>query len=138
VVLGENSRRRALEVTAVSNTVKISRITEGAWGAVMVGDVLVAVERDDVSKWRLRRLRQRLNDFRVPVGRAVCLTFKRRVLRPEQVHQVGDVRGADSDTDSEDDTPPTPLTPSGSGQAWGRTNSVTTMFTSSGDRTKVS
>ena len=43
------------------------------------GDVVIGIGDDDIRGWPLIRVVQRLNNFRVPIGGLVPLTFDRRV-----------------------------------------------------------
>lgn len=55
----------------------VNEIGDSAGGTLAEGDVLVKIEDDDVSEYRFSRIRQRLNEFRVPTGSDVVLTFLR-------------------------------------------------------------
>jgi hypothetical protein len=47
------------------------------------GDALVAIDEDDCSNWPLSRVRARLGNLRVPIGKEVHLTFERRIVDNE-------------------------------------------------------
>ena len=51
---------------------------------LLPGDVIVAVNDDDVVGWPCRRLQQRIGDFRVPEGAVVRFTLARAIeIAPE-------------------------------------------------------
>lgn len=61
--------------------VKILSLSATAGGKLVDGDILTLIDKQDVSCWKLVRIKQRLSDFRVPVNSSISLQFKRYVLK---------------------------------------------------------
>jgi hypothetical protein len=47
--------------------IRVAWVAEAGGGGIRVGDVLVMIGADDIRRWHIRRVAQRLSDFRVPV-----------------------------------------------------------------------
>lgn len=79
----EDKLKRQIIVQSVGEKARIHGITEESQGEIRPGDVLIGIDKDDVSLWWLSRVRARLDNFRIPPGETVLLTFERRVRREE-------------------------------------------------------
>jgi len=82
IVVLEDPLSRRITVKSVQKGIILRGLSVEASGEIRPGDVLVAIEKDDCSRWPLSRVRARLNSFRVPVGSVVRVTLLRRVHRP--------------------------------------------------------
>lgn len=79
ISVAEDSLRRQLLVTAVHSGTKIQYLSEESEGEIRVGDALIGIDQDDCMHWPMLRVKARLDASRVPMGKAVVLTFERRV-----------------------------------------------------------
>lgn len=68
-------------VQKVQHNIIIKHIDEAAKGLLKVNDHIVAIGDENATSWPLARVVQRLNDFRVPVGSDVTITFGRYVRK---------------------------------------------------------
>jgi hypothetical protein len=79
MVVVEDSKKGDVVVKDVLEGLKIVGKTDPEDLVLKKGDVLVGIDKDDINGWPLTRVVARLNNFRVPVGGTVALTFKRKV-----------------------------------------------------------
>jgi hypothetical protein len=77
----EDKKKAQIRLKSKQANIIIRRLDEAAQGDMMVGDVLVGIDDDNTVNWTLARVVQRLNDFRVPVGSTVRLTYARMVRK---------------------------------------------------------
>ena len=77
----ENRAKKYLEIKEVLPSIKMTFISEHA-GRLEKGDVLVGIGKDDITSWPLRRVIQRVGDFRAPTGKHIRLRFRRSCLKP--------------------------------------------------------
>jgi hypothetical protein len=105
----EDKERRRVEVKEVMPCIRLQS------GDVQVGDVLVGIGKDDITRWAFRRLGARFADARAPVGRPIRMRFLRRVLRPGCTPSAA----ARGEHEEESDSPMTPVTPSSFATPWG-------------------
>ena len=73
----ENHDTGEVVVQGMHEKCAINEIGDEAQGTLTEGDVLIKIDEDDVSEYRFSRIKQRLNEFRVPTGSDVVLTFLR-------------------------------------------------------------
>jgi len=59
----------------------IKHIDDAAKGLLKVHDHIVSIDDENTVSWPLARVVQRLNDFRVPIGSTVKITFGRLVRK---------------------------------------------------------
>jgi len=71
--------RRDIYVKKVLSCLDFSDMTHNGLGNVRVNDEILGIDGESTSGWSLARLVQRLNDFRVPVGSGIRVTFQRRL-----------------------------------------------------------
>lgn len=79
LVVYEDKVRKKVLVQSVQDNIIMHGISPEAEGSIKPGDALVVVDQDDCSHWFLSRIRARLNNFRIPIGSKVHLTFERRI-----------------------------------------------------------
>jgi len=79
MVVVEDSKKGDIVVKDVLDGLKIVGKTDPSDLQLKKGDVLVGIDKDDIKGWPLTRVVARLNNFRVPVGGTVALTFRRKV-----------------------------------------------------------
>lgn len=88
-------------------TINIVSISDESGGRIKKDDTLIQIGDDDVSKWALPRVVQRLSDFRVPVNTSVLLRFSRRVKidgsddEEEQEEEAGEEEGEEAEEGEE-------------------------------------
>eukprot|EP01031_Cornospumella_fuschlensis_P024488 gene24488-29597_t len=80
LVVVEDLKRKVIKIKDVLGSIKILHITEEAKGRMKKDDVLSQINKEDVLHMPLLRVAQKLNEFRVPVGCPVKLTFLRKVF----------------------------------------------------------
>jgi hypothetical protein len=118
VIVVENKQKKYLEVKEVMECVRIPWMSEAGGGALKKGDVLVMIGRDNIEKWPLRRVVQRVNEFRAPTGRAIRMRFRRKVLKPGFEAEPEDM--PEPEPTSEPTSPVSPMSQQGS--FWGRSD----------------
>jgi len=96
-------------VQSLQDNIILHGISPEGDGSIRAGDALVLIDNDDCSCWPLSRIRARLNNFRIPVGNTVRLTFERRVPLQQENNdddgEDGEDGGAveeDGDNDNDD------------------------------------
>ena len=76
--------RQHVCVSTVQPAVVVKALTDGAGGSICPGDVLIAIDDDDCSDWRISRMTARLSAARVTPGSVVHFTFLRWKKVPVQ------------------------------------------------------
>ncbi|GMH79627.1 hypothetical protein TrST_g7886 [Triparma strigata] len=79
MVVVEDPKNGSIVVKEVLDGLKIVGKTDPEELELKKGDVVIAIGDDDIRSWPLIRVVQRLNNFRVPIGGLVPLTFDRKV-----------------------------------------------------------
>jgi len=77
----EDKKKAQIRLKSKQANIIIRKLDEAAQGDMKVGDVLVGIDDDNTVTWTLARVVQRLNDFRVPVGSTVRMTYARMVRK---------------------------------------------------------
>eukprot|EP01038_Epipyxis_sp_PR26KG_P007064 gene7064-9642_t len=93
MVVVEDVKKQAITIKQVLPAMNLKSLTPGAEGKILPGDRLLLVGQEDVAHLPLLRVVQKINDFRVPVGSTVRLTFSRKVLKnvPVQNNNLNDM-----------------------------------------------
>ena len=81
VVVTENKVKKYLEIKEVLPSIQLNFLSEIAKGNLAKGDVLVGIGKDNITTWPLRRVVQRVGEFRAPTGKNIRLRFRRRCLK---------------------------------------------------------
>ena len=77
----EDKKKAHIKLKSAQPNIIIRKIDDAAGGKLKPGDVLVGIDDDNTVSWTLARVVQRLNDFRVPIGSTVRLTYSRSVRK---------------------------------------------------------
>jgi curved DNA-binding protein CbpA len=80
IVVNEDQVKRQIVVKSVHNQIQLHGLSTEANGAILPGDILIAIDGDDCSDWFLSRIRARLSNSRVPLGAKVHFTFERLLV----------------------------------------------------------
>lgn len=99
LVVTEDTVRGRIVVQAMNTNMLLRGLSKEAGGAILPGDCLVGIDRDDCSHWAFSRVKARLNSFRLSVGSTARLRFQRRYT------------GAAAGEGLEEDTVKEPVTP---------------------------
>ena len=76
----ENRNNGYITIKEVLPCILIKYISDNAMnGKLQLYDCLIMIDNENVTNWPLLRIIQRLNDFRVPIGKTVKLFFTRQV-----------------------------------------------------------
>jgi hypothetical protein len=83
LVVQEDPKKGVINVTKVSESILCTMHAEfkERFKHVAPGDTLTQVGEDRIKGWPLNRVVERLNDFRVPIGRSILMKFSRRVRK---------------------------------------------------------
>lgn len=112
----EDKKKAQISISKVQENIIVRHLDDVA---MRIGDVLVGIDDDNTVTWTLARVVQRLNDFRLPVGSTVRLTFARMVRKDGQddaADEEDKVEGQEEQQREQDDNtaPPVPAPPPGS------------------------
>jgi hypothetical protein len=77
-----------LHIEEVMDSMRLHALGPAAEGAILAGDVLVAIEGDDITQWDFSRIEQRLSDQYIAVGEIVNLIFERKVRRDDAPEEL--------------------------------------------------
>ena len=84
LVVQEDPKKGVINVTKVSDTIRCTLHDKEKFKHIQAGDTLTQVGEDRIKGWPLNRVVERLNDFRVPIGKSILMKFSRRIRKFEE------------------------------------------------------
>ena len=89
----EDDETGEIVVRGIHPKIVIHQLGDAAGGSLLDGDILSGIGEESTLAWKFSRIRQRLNDFREPVGSFILLQFVRYVPIPGKGGDVAQSAG---------------------------------------------